>query len=186
MPSVSVNSIKCINPASSNHIRSALVKGYPKINSYSSKPGRDYSYGYFLLPRSDAITLKDNQDITVVIEDGTTTVTIDQMIMVDTINLMGPTGDNTPVIIKLADYRFIANYMSRRHDVDPVPLHPKYTDRYNAKSSYTDIIKSYWQMSNMNSLSAAGDLDFSNADFPTVLLRDVHTLQFIIGMEPVE
>ena len=175
---VKVNGVSCIIPTSNADLQETVIQSGLHVNGFKNPGGRNYGMGNFLLLKSDIPAIESATDISVTITDGHETVTIDKLLLADTVRF-APTDNSGDVLLAtLVDYRFLSQKMPQRLDVDPFPPHVKYKDEdFLADEIFVETnqegILAYWD--NSNTTIDSGEVDISEADFPSILFRDVLT-----------
>ena len=174
-----LNGVGCINPLqyveSSPKILSALRATGLKFNGFEFKGGSEPGYAHLLLLQRDLTTaVTESITNTIVITDGLTTVTANNLLFVKSRNLFPRSNENGLVIATFADTRFLSNNWKESDTTDPFPVHDFInTEGDTFESTWADAIDDYWDKSNIQ--FASGSLVDANASYPTNLIKDVNT-----------
>jgi hypothetical protein len=167
---VSLSGKYCVNPT--NDLIRELKSSGIRINGFELKAGRNPGYGYLLMIKEDLPDILDVENLVLKISDGNETVEIDGIVIADTWANHPKLTDQSLILVKIADSRIMAVQMPTRLANDPFPPHVSIPQPAGVVASWTDGIGAYWDNSNVRTPYSA--VSKISADFPTVLLRDVH------------
>lgn len=170
------NDEMCVIPDANTLV--VIAKLGIRVNGFNLCAGRQPGYGHLLLLREQlTTTVRESRNNTLTISDGVVTTTIQKLSIVATRavypNEEGLNDPNSLFIVTIADERFFAVKYPRFLDPDPFPYHPNFGRTAPSSETYLEALESYWDESNFD-VSAFGDIDVTNVDFPPELLRDFH------------
>ena len=172
--SARVGNISCVIPDGDLRVY-LLQAGITKINYFENRPGSEFGSGKVLLTKSDLESLTaDRIDLSFLSENDpgdNVEVKYTDLLIQESSMLMTPVEtDNSLFIVTLVDRRF---YSDRDFIGTDLTFFPETSCNEDPSQTWESILNEYWELTHLE----ATPLDHSEAEYPTILMKDVNYLK---------